>query len=152
MKTVSNTKIFVDTNVLFYANNPADAFGEQALIKLKDLAKNNNELLISGQVIREYTVVTIRNAQYNKLPMLATIESVLTNIAVFRRDFVVLHETAVTLDNWEDLLPQLTTSKDVFDFNIAALLKSEDIEYILTHNVRDFEKFSNWLTVIPLID
>lgn len=152
MKTVSNTKIFVDTNVLFYANNPADAFGEQALIKLKDLAKNNNELLISGQVIREYTVITIRNAQYNKLPMLPTIERVLTNIAVFRRDFVVLHETAVTLDNWEDLLPQLTTSKDVFDFNIAALLKSEDIEYILTHNVRDFEKFSNWLTVIPLID
>ncbi len=84
--------------------------------------------------------------------MLPTIERVLTNIAVFRRDFVVLHETAVTLDNWEDLLPQLTTSKDVFDFNIAALLKSEDIEYILTHNVRDFEKFSNWLTVIPLID
>jgi predicted nucleic acid-binding protein len=152
MKTVSNTKIFVDTNVLFYANNPDDAFGEQALIKLKDLAKNNNELLISGQVIREYTVITIRNAQYHKLPMSPTIERVLTNIAVFRRDFVVLHETAMTLNNWEDLLPQLTTSKDVFDFNIAALLKSEGIEYILTHNVRDFEKFSNWLTVIPLID
>ena len=99
MKTVSNTKIFVDTNVLFYANNPADAFGEQALIKLKELLKNNNELLISGQVVREYTVITIRNAQYHKFPIPLTIERVLTNIAVFRRDFVVLHETAVTLDN-----------------------------------------------------
>jgi predicted nucleic acid-binding protein len=63
MKTVSKTKIFVDTNILFYANNPAD----------------------------------------------------------------------------------------IFDFNIAALLKSDRIGYILTHNVRDFEKFNDWLTIIPLI-
>lgn len=45
----------------------------------------------------------------------------------------------------------LTTSKDVFDFNIAATLQVHGIENILTHNERDFVKFSEWLTVLPLI-
>ena len=42
--------------------------------------------------------------------------------------------------------------KVVFDFNIAALLKDEGIGYVFTHNVRDFEKFNDWLTIVPLID
>ena len=152
MKIVSKSKVFIDTNILFYANNPTDSFGTQAIAKINDLAIANNELVISGQVIREYAVVTIRNAQYHKLPMRETIQRVLANIAIFRRDFTVLFETKETLNNWLALLPKITTSKDVFDFNIAATLKSENIPHILTHNVNDFAKFSDWLNIIPLID
>jgi predicted nucleic acid-binding protein len=47
MKTVFNTKIFVDTNILYYANNPNDAFGAQAVARLDELASNNNELIIA---------------------------------------------------------------------------------------------------------
>jgi predicted nucleic acid-binding protein len=53
MKTVFNTKIFVDTNILYYANNPNDAFGAQAVARLDELASNNNELIISTQIIRD---------------------------------------------------------------------------------------------------
>ncbi len=67
MKTVSNTKIFVDTNILFYANNPADTFGEQAIARINELASNGNVLMISTQIVREYAAVTLRNAQYHKL-------------------------------------------------------------------------------------
>jgi hypothetical protein len=76
---------------------------------------------------------------------------VLNNIATFRRNFIVVGEKTDNLDNWLALLPQITTSKDVFDFNIAATLRSEGIDHILTHNVSDFKKFSSWLTVLPLI-
>lgn len=152
MTVVSNTNIFIDTNILFYANNPTDILGEKAINKINTLVEANNDLFISGQIIREYTAVTIRNAQYHKLPIDTIIQKVLANVATFRRDFSVLHAKDDTLDNWVRLLPKLTTAKDVFDFNIAALLKSEGIGYILTHNVRDFEKFTDWLTVIPLLD
>lgn len=151
MKTTSKTKIFIDTNILFYANNPSDAFGAQAIARINELAENDNMLIISTQIIREYTAATLRNAQFHKLPMEATIKTVLNNIATFRRDFTVLIEQADILDNWLSLLPQITTSKDVFDFNIAATLKSEGIHHILTHNINDFSKFSSWLTVLPLL-
>jgi predicted nucleic acid-binding protein len=58
MKTVSKTKIFVDTNILFYANNPTDPFGSQAITRVNELADHDNELIISTQVIREYTAVS----------------------------------------------------------------------------------------------
>ena len=152
MKTVSNTKIFIDTNILFYANNPADAFGEQAIARINELASNGNVLIISTQIIREYAAVTLRNAQYHKLPMDSTITTVLNNIATFQRDFIVVGEKSDILSNWLSLLPQITTSKDVFDFNIAATLLSEGINHILTHNASDFNKFSSWLTVLPLLE
>ena len=151
MKTVSNTKIFIDTNILFYANNPADVFGEQAIARINELASNGNVLIISTQIIREYAAVTLRNAQYHKLPLDLTITTVQNNIATFQRDFIVVGEKSDVLSNWLSLLPQITTSKDVFDFNIAATLLSEGINHILTHNVSDFDKFSSWLTVLPLI-
>jgi predicted nucleic acid-binding protein len=151
MKTVSKTQIFVDTNILFYANNPADTFGSQAIARINELANADNSLIISTQIIREYTAVTLRNAQFHKLPFDSALQTVLNNISIFRRDFVVIGEKSDNLDNWLSLLPQITTSKDVFDFNIAATLLSENINYILTHNVSDFKKFSNWLNVLPLI-
>ena len=151
MKTVSNTKIFIDTNILFYANNPADVFGERAIARINELASNGNELIISTQIIREYAAVTLRNAQYHKLPLDLTINTMQNNIAAFQRDFIVVGEKSDVLSNWLSLLPQITTSKDVFDFNIAATLLSEGINHILTHNVSDFDKFSSWLTVLPLI-
>ena len=151
MKTVSNTKIFIDTNILFYANNPADVFGERAIARINELASNGNVLIISTQIIREYAAVTLRNAQYHKLPLDLTINTMQNNIAAFQRDFIVVGEKSDVLSNWLSLLPQITTSKDVFDFNIAATLLSEGINHILTHNVSDFDKFSSWLTVLPLI-
>jgi predicted nucleic acid-binding protein len=151
MKTVSKTRIFVDTNILFYANNPADAFGSQAIARINELALADNSLIISTQIIREYTAVTLRNAQFHKLPFDSALQTVLKNVAIFRSEFTVVGEKSDNLDNWLSLLPQITTSKDVFDFNIAATLLSENISYILTHNVSDFKKFSSWLNVLPLI-
>ncbi len=54
------------------------------------------------------------------------------------------------LQNWLALLPNLSTHKDVFDFNLAATLQSHGIRHILTHNAGDFNRFSAWLTVVPL--
>jgi predicted nucleic acid-binding protein len=93
----------------------------------------------------------MKTAQRNNLPIKETVQSVLNNITAFRRDFTVINETNDTLDKWLSLLPQITTSRDVFDFNIAATLQSAGINHILTHNVSDFKKFSNWLTVLPLV-
>ncbi len=151
MMTVSDSRVFVDTNILFYANDPASAFGLQALSRINEIASLNNEMIISSQVIREYALATLRNAVYHKLDLQSSIASVSRNIARFQRDFEVLYDGPEVVENWLALLPMLTTGKDVFDFNIAATLQVHGITHILTHNERDFVKFSDWLTVLPLI-
>lgn len=151
MKTVSDDRVFVDTNILFYANDPTSSFGAQAISRINELASLNNELIISSQVIREYSVATLRNAIYHKLDLTSSITAVLRNIARFQRDFEVFYDDSSVLQNWMALLPSLTTGKDVFDFNIAATLQTHGIRYILTHNEQDFAKFNNWLTVLPLM-
>lgn len=135
---------------MYYANDPKAAFGKQAILRVQELAAANNQLVISTQVIREYAHVTLRNALYHNLDLRNSIASVLQNIAIFRRDFSVIYDDPAALNDWVSLLSLLTTHKDVFDFNIVATLRAKGIEHLLTHNLSDFEKFSNWLNIIPL--
>jgi predicted nucleic acid-binding protein len=150
MPTVVDTRIFVDTNILCYANAPESNFGGQARQRIKELIEADNTLVISPQVIREYANVTLRDVIFKKLDLQENIEIVRRNIARFVRDFEVVHENETVLLNWLQLLPALTTNKDVFDFNIAATLRANGIRHILTHNANDFSKFSDWLTILPL--
>jgi predicted nucleic acid-binding protein len=128
--TVSDSRVFVDTNILFYANDPTLAFGAQAISRINELASLNNELIVSSQVLREYALVTLRNAVYHKIDLPSSIAAVSRNIARFQRDFEVLHDTPEVVQNWLTLLPALPTSKDVFDFNIAATLQTYGIANI----------------------
>jgi predicted nucleic acid-binding protein len=109
MRTVSDDRVFVDTNILFYANDPSSIFGEQALARINELASLNNEMIISRQVIREYAAATLRNAVYHKLDLKGSTDAVLRNIARFQRDFVVLFDDPQILQNWATLLPLQTT-------------------------------------------
>jgi predicted nucleic acid-binding protein len=149
--TISKSKVYVDTNILVYANTQNEPFSSLAMNKLQELLDNDNELLLSQQTLREYANVTLRNAIYHKYDLRKSITMVLSNIMRFQRDFTLINESPKSLQNWLALLPQLTTGKDVFDFNSVAMLQVEGITHIFTHNTSDFTKFSSWLTVIPLI-
>ncbi|MBI5915775.1 MAG: hypothetical protein HY842_10385 [Bacteroidetes bacterium] len=131
-------------------NDLTKPIGQQAFVRLKELNDNNNELIISTQVIREFTNVTLRNAIYHKLDLKDSINGVIQSITEFYKNFEILYDNEQVLTNWLQLLPALTTNKDVFDFNIAATLRANGIRHILTHNANDFSKFSDWLTILPL--
>lgn len=150
METVSDSRIFVDTNILYYLNNQTESFGTQSFARINELVTSQNSLVISSQIIREYANATLRNAIYHKLDLPSSISIVARNIARFQRDFEMLYDSPEVLQNWMLLIPSLTTNRDVFDFNIAATLQTHNISHILTHNVSDFVKFKDWLVVLPL--
>lgn len=118
MKTVSDSIVFIDTNILYYANNPLESFGKQAITRMQELVDTNNTLAISTQVIREYAHATLRNAIYHKLDLPANIHAVIQNINIFQRDFTVLEDSSEVLDNWISLLPLLTTRIKIFSILI----------------------------------
>ncbi len=151
MMTVSNSLIFVDTNILYYANDPLSQFGQQAVDRMNELSNLNNIFCVSPQIIKEYSNVTLKNATRNGVNILNSLTDLLSNIDFFQNNFQILYENQNVLVEWQNLLPRLTSYKDIFDFNIAATLKVYRIPYILTHNINDFTKFSDFITVLPLL-
>ena len=41
--------------------------------------------------------------------------------------------------------------KQVHDANIVATMNVLGVTHLLTHNVRDFERFRNLITILPLV-
>jgi predicted nucleic acid-binding protein len=149
--SINNTRIFIDTNILFYANNSESEFGTQSIQRMNELLTNNNQLLISSQVIREFSNVGIREARRSGLAMPDAIATILNNIAIFERNFEILFDSHEVMATWKQLILTLRTQKDIFDYNIVATMKANNISHILTHNTSDFIQFTD-IQVIPLFD
>lgn len=150
MPTVRSSRVFIDTNILYYLNDKKGPFFAQSAARIDELIDDENDLFISSQVLREYAHVTLRNAVYHKLDLAESIRDVLFNISSFQNDYEMLYDGEPIFSEWLSLLPKLTTGRDVFDFNLAATMRANGIQHLLTHNVSDFNKFSDWLVVLPL--
>jgi len=59
-------KVFVDTNVLVYANDYNKPEGKIARVRITQLINSGSQLFISPQVLREYVNAVIRDALENK--------------------------------------------------------------------------------------
>jgi predicted nucleic acid-binding protein len=68
MATISGERIFIDTNILVYANISGSPFHELARQCLEDLSQNQNSLWISRQVLREYLAIVTRPGTFPIVP------------------------------------------------------------------------------------
>ena len=145
-------KIFIDTNVLIYTNNPdEEPLGKAAFTKLTELVNSNAKLYISSQILKEYANAVIREAIKQNIEIKQIINDVLENIKYFEEQFIVLFESKEIIKNWKELLNKLRSNKQVFDYSIIATMKANNIKNILTHNISDFKNFDE-ITVIPLLN
>jgi len=110
------------------------------------LIADNNELVISDQILREYAHVSIREARCNGKDVASATADAIQNMEIFRQDLTVLYSDEAAFNIWLKLLPTILTQKDVFDCNIVALMQVYSIRHIY---VNDFGHFPN-LVVIPL--
>ncbi len=136
--------VFIDTNILIFATSftsPLNAEARKALTILRD---SGAELYISSQVLREYTCNMTAHS-------LAPRPAIARNIARFRQ-MTVLYDNEIIFDRWLDMIKTYRVSgKAIYDCNIAATMLQNGITEILTHNVKDFKRYSNVLSVIPFI-
>ena len=142
-------RVFVDTNVLTRATIDAAPLHKEALALLDSLWDEGVELYISHQVIREYVANATRPQTYSPaLPVGAVLEQVET----FRQSFHILADTPVVLSKLLELVGKIAVGgKQVHDTNIVATMLTHDIEALLTNNVTDFERYSDYIRMIPLV-
>ena len=147
MATTDADGLFVDTNVLVYANVAEAPLHQTALDAISTARDRGCRLWISRQVIREYLVVMTRPQTFPSLSR----ELVLDQIRAFGGHFSIAEDSA---DVTQHLLALLAThpvgGKRIHDANIVATLLAWNIPKLLTHNTEDFTGFNDLIQVEPL--
>lgn len=138
MATMDANALFIDTNVLVYANVLETPFHQQALAAINAAYQSGRTIWISRQVIREYLVTLTRPQAFESLPR----ETVLEQVGQFIKRFEVADDTPAVTDQLLQLLAnQKLGGKQVHDANIVATMQAYGIPALLTHNTKDFERF-----------
>jgi predicted nucleic acid-binding protein len=140
-------RVFIDTNVLVYANQELAVLHSQARTRLAALADAGAELWISRQVLRDYlAVVTRPHSRGAPLPASLAVERVRRFATVFQ----VAEDGSPVLDRLLDLLAAYPTGgRQVYDANIVATMLGHDLRRLITFNVSDFQRFSSLIDLEP---
>jgi predicted nucleic acid-binding protein len=145
---VSDSRWFVDANVLVFAANPLSPWHGAAVTRLRNARQDGVSLIVNPQVVREFVVAATRPAGGGASPPTAP---VFENVRRIRAGFVVLDENAATVDRLVELLKAVPTyGKQVHDANIVATMLTYGVSTLLTHNTTDFDRFKSLIRIVPL--
>ncbi len=150
MTTLADRPIFVDTNILVYANILAYPLHQIAAERIQSLLDAVVEVWLSRQILREFIATVTRPQTYgNPQP----IDVVVRRVQTFQAQFRLAEDNPQVTAQLLNLLQQFPTAgRQVHDANIVATMLTAGIDRLLTHNVKDFDRFSTLITVIPLED
>lgn len=141
--------LFVDTNVLVYANVAEAPRHQQALNALRQAYDADRTLWVSRQVLREFAAVRSRPQSFFRA---ATPDVIVERLRYFEAHFQVADETAAVTEELHRLITETPVGgKQIHDANIVATMLAYGVPALLTHNAQDFERFTRWITVVPIV-
>jgi len=141
-------RLFVDTNVLVYATKEGSPWYQLAVHMLAAAKENGVILFISPQILREYISAATRKSETNPTILF---EQVIENLRIFQAELKILEENQFVVSHLIDLIEMVSVSgKQIHDANIVVTMVTHHIPHLLTHNVRDFSRFSHLITIFPL--
>jgi predicted nucleic acid-binding protein len=119
--TTAVDSVFVDTNVLVYANVATAPSHQVALDALTEMHATGVQLWISRQVIREY-VATLARPQTFAIPDFTTVAA---DVEYLRARFEVADDTHAVTDRLLELVREVAVGgKQVHDANIVATMQA----------------------------
>ncbi|MBD2043665.1 type II toxin-antitoxin system VapC family toxin [Microcoleus sp. FACHB-672] len=146
---MEDNAIFLDTNILVYANVEESPFHEVALQAIQHLYDAGSELWISRQVLREYLATLTRPQQFTNVH---PIEVLIEDVRLFQTQFHVAEDNEEVTERLLMLMQEIPVGgRQVHDANIVATMLVYGIRQLLTHNVADFNRFSKLIAVVPLV-
>lgn len=144
----TGSSVFIDTNVLIYANLALSPFHVQALEQLQALDEQGIELWVSRQILREYLAGMTRTGDLTgQIPL----SSLVADVRYFANHFWVAEDSPQVTERLLTLMEEIPLGgKQVHDANIVATMQVYAIRQLLTNNTADFARFSQLITVLPL--
>jgi predicted nucleic acid-binding protein len=142
---VQSGALFVDTNVLIYANVADAPMHVGALAALKQAREAGRTLWISRQVLREFAAARSRPQTFAQAASSAII---VERLRYFESHFEVAEDTAAVTTQLCKLMTEVPVGgKQVHDANIVATMLAYGIPALLTYNVQDFARFGDRIQV-----
>jgi predicted nucleic acid-binding protein len=142
-------KSFIDTNVLLRSRLDGIPLHIEAKTLVAAERARGNELWISRQVIREF-IVQVTHPRTLGIPL--TPGEIETHLSSMYTLFRVADDKGTVTDQLIALLKIYPTAgKQVHDANIVATMLVNGIDRLLTQNVDDMKRFSDRITLVPLI-
>ncbi len=147
--TASAEAVFLDTNVIVYANVAQAPLHDAALAAIQRLHRDGRELWISRQVLREYLAVMSRS-QVFAAPLPAS--TLARRVRYFEEHFRIAEDgPEVTAELIRILQRTLVGGKQIHDANIVATMRVHGIPHLLTHNSDDFERFADLIDILSIV-
>jgi predicted nucleic acid-binding protein len=142
------SRVFVDTNVLVYANWTGARRHGEARQRIEALAEADSGLCVSRQVLREFLAVVTR-PQGDVIPM-STGEA-WTTVKALDDLFDVLEGGASSFARLLDLVAlHEVKGRMIHDANIVATMSVHGVRRLLTANPADFRRFADIIDIEPL--
>jgi predicted nucleic acid-binding protein len=140
--------LFVDTNVLVYANVAEAPLHAMALAAVHQALQAGRRLWISRQVLREFAAVRSRQLSFSRA---ARPQIIADRLSYFEAHFNVADETAGVTAQLRNLITTIPVGgRQVHDANIVATMLAFGIPALLTHNIEDFRRYADRIRLEPL--
>lgn len=137
--------LFIDTNILIYANVATAPLHEQALAAIKAAHQAERPLWISRQVLREFIAARTRPQTFAQPSEPAV---VIERVRYLESHFQVADDTTAVTSQLIELMEHfLIGGKQVHDANIVATMQACGVPALLTHNTKDFERFGEMIRI-----
>lgn len=148
MTTTASSPVFIDTNILVYANLAKSPFYLEATQRLTSLDAQGVDLWVSRQILREYlAAMTKPGVLTGAIP----VASLVNDVRYFAGRFRVAEDGPSVTERLLDLMENVPLGgSQVHDANIVASMLAHGVGRLLTHNTGDFVRFSHLITVLPL--
>jgi predicted nucleic acid-binding protein len=149
MVTTVGSRVFMDTNILIYAQSALALEHAMALAVLQNLASSGAEVWISRQRVREDLAGMTRPSSFTGM---APIASLIADVRRFEANFHLAEDGPAITAELLQLLGTITSlGKQIHDANIVATMLAHGVPNLLTHNVNDFVRFAGVINVLPLV-
>ncbi len=149
MATTVVDPVFVDTNILVYANTAAAPLHLEAQTALQSFRASAGDLWISRQILREY-LATLSRPQSFSLPVPAI--ELIADIIRFQTQFRIAEDGPAVTSSLLALMSSIRIGgKQVHDANIVATMQVQGLRRLLTHNIGDFTRFGSLIQIEPLV-
>lgn len=149
MATGDADTLFLDTNVLVYANVASAPLHAEALETIRSRHRSGADLWTSRQVLHEYLAVLSRPQTFTRPRPVTTL---VERVRYFESRFRIAEDGRRVTAQPLALMEQFPIGgKQVHDANIVATMLVYGVPRLLTANESDFTRFACLVTMEPLV-
>jgi predicted nucleic acid-binding protein len=141
-------RVLVDTNILLRAIQHDSPFCGPARQALKLLHRQNHELCLTPQNVKEFWNACTRPTDHNGLGI--SVAGTERHTLRLERYFTILPDSALTYAAWRELvLKHQVIGSKVHDAYLVAAMKAHALSHILTFNTGDFKRYTDIRYLYP---